>query len=78
MHQALLRTVIGKKGLLSATPVTAPLGQVLRLIEGGVDTVAFTLIGLVPTCADEARAAQKRLDKTLKDSEEAYPVPGRM
>lgn len=54
------------------------MGAVLRLIEGGVDTIAFTLIGLVPTCADEAQAAQMRLDKTLKDSEAAYPVPGGM
>lgn len=60
------------------TPVSAPMGAVLRLIEGGVDTIAFTLIGLVPTCADEAQAAQMRLDKTLKDSEAAYPVPGGM
>ena len=43
-----------------------------------MDTIAFTLIGLVPTCSDEAQAAQMRLDKTLKDSEEAYPVPGGM
>lgn len=72
VHQALLMTVIGQNGLLSSTPFTAPIAQVLRSIEGGVDTLAFSLIELVPSCADDAKMDKEKLDKTLQDAIDTY------
>lgn len=37
IHQQLLGTVIGQHGLLEQTPLTAPVGAVLRVLEGVVD-----------------------------------------
>ncbi|KAJ4234648.1 hypothetical protein NW759_001639 [Fusarium solani] len=72
VHQNLLETIIGKKGLLSSTPFTAPIAAVLRVLENVVDKVAFTIIGTVPTCADGAKKDLEALDKTLGKTIEIY------
>ena len=68
----LLATVIGKHGLLEQTPFTQPLAQVLRVLEGGVDTLAFSVIDDVPTCADESTQQKNNLDQSLQDAVETY------
>jgi hypothetical protein len=72
VHIALLDTIIGKGSLLAGTPFTAPIAAVLRAIEGVVDDLAFTLIGFVPTCADEAEKEKMKLDEKLDESIEVY------
>ena len=72
VHQRLLATVIGKSGILRQTPFTAPLAQVLSVLEGGVDTLAFGIIGEVPTCASETTDQKEALDQTLQDAVNAY------
>lgn len=72
VHQNLLETIIGKKGLLSSTPFTAPIAAVLRVLEGVVDKVAFTIIGTVPTCEESAKKDLDALDKTLGETIDAY------
>ncbi|KAI8721737.1 hypothetical protein NCS52_00316000 [Fusarium sp. LHS14.1] len=72
VHQNLLETIIGKKGLLSSTPFTAPIAAVLRVLEGVVDKVAFTIIGTVPTCEESAKKDLEALDKTLGETIDTY------
>jgi len=72
VHQALLRTIIGKHGLLADTPFTAPVAAGLRGIEGIVDTLAFGIIGAVPSCHAQATKAKMQLDKTLKSAVATY------
>ncbi|OJJ02054.1 hypothetical protein ASPVEDRAFT_887658 [Aspergillus versicolor CBS 583.65] len=72
VHQALLNTVIGKHGLLSLTPFTQPIGQVLRVLEGGVDALAFGIIDSVPTCGQEATKNKNSLDMTLTEAQDTY------
>ncbi|BCS29734.1 uncharacterized protein APUU_80037A [Aspergillus puulaauensis] len=72
VHQELLKTVIGKHGLLSLTPFTQPVAQVLRVLEGGVDTLAFGIIDSVPTCAQEATQNKNSLDMTLEEAQNTY------
>ncbi|KAJ5100013.1 hypothetical protein N7532_007014 [Penicillium argentinense] len=42
VHQELLKTVIGKHGLLSLTHFTQLVAAVICTLEGGVDTIAFS------------------------------------
>ncbi|KAJ5144439.1 hypothetical protein N7526_001947 [Penicillium atrosanguineum] len=72
VHQQLLQTVIGKHGLLSLTPFTQPISQVLRTLEGGVDTIAFGIIDTVPSCAQDATQNKNSLDSTLTDAVNEY------
>lgn len=65
-------TVIGKHGLLSLTPFTQPVASVLRTLEGGVDTIAFSIIDDVPTCAQDATQNKNSLDSTLNDAINTY------
>jgi hypothetical protein len=72
VHQNLLKTIIGKKGLLSGTPFTAPIAAGLRGIEGVVDKLAFGIIDLVPTCADGAKEDADALKGTIGDAIKEY------
>ena len=72
VHQALLATVIGKHGILASTPFTQPIAQVLQVIEGGVDTLAFDIIDLVPTCAAETTDNKNAVDQSLIDAVNTY------
>lgn len=72
IHQNLLNIIIGTKGLLAATPFTAPIGAVLQVIEGGVDRLANFIIGLVPGCADQTKKDLAALDGTLDESIRVY------
>ncbi|KAJ5239548.1 hypothetical protein N7468_004167 [Penicillium chermesinum] len=69
VHQQLLQTVIGKHGLLSLTPFTQPIAQILRTLEAGVDTIAFETIDSVPTCAQDATQNKDSLDKAEEGQE---------
>ncbi|CAM1502460.1 Fc.00g044440.m01.CDS01 [Cosmosporella sp. VM-42] len=68
VYQDLLNTIIGKSGFISATPFTAPIGAVLRVLEGGVDKLAFGIIGTVPTCKDKATEDKNALDGALDEA----------
>ncbi|PMB69019.1 hypothetical protein BM221_005605 [Beauveria bassiana] len=72
VHIALLSTVIGKSGLLSYTPLTAPIGAVLRTLEGVVDTLAFGIIALIPFCADDTQQRIDSLDQKFQEAKAAY------
>jgi hypothetical protein len=72
IHQELLKTVIGKHGLLSLTPFTKPIAAVLQTLEGGVDELAFGIIDSVPTCAQDATQNKNSLDSTLRDARDKY------
>lgn len=72
VHQALLATVIGQHGLLASTPFTQPIAQVLRVLEGGVDTIAFDIIDLVPTCASDATDNKNAVDESLEEAVNTY------
>ncbi|KAJ4319935.1 hypothetical protein N0V84_006118 [Fusarium piperis] len=72
VHQNLLETIIGKHGLLSSTPFTAPIAAILRVLENVVDKVALIIISKVPTCADGAKEDLKDLDNTLGRTIEIY------
>ncbi|RFU78258.1 hypothetical protein TARUN_3973 [Trichoderma arundinaceum] len=74
VHQDLLKTLIGQKGVLSATPLTAPIAAVLRILEAGVDKLANGVIGLIPTCAAKAGDELKQLDGTLDEAVKAFSV----
>ncbi|KAM0254391.1 hypothetical protein ACHAQJ_006860 [Trichoderma viride] len=74
VHQDLLKTLIGQKGLLSATPLTEPIGAVLRILETGVDKLAAGAIALVPTCAAKAGDELKQLDGTLDEAVNAFAI----
>ncbi|KAM0671145.1 hypothetical protein ACQRIU_001540 [Beauveria bassiana] len=72
VHIVLLSTVIGKRGLLSSTPFTAPIGAVLRELEGAVDTLAFGIIALIPFCADDTQQRIDSLDQKFQEAKAAY------
>ncbi|KAM3535570.1 hypothetical protein MY4038_001255 [Beauveria bassiana] len=72
VHIALLSTVIGKSGLLSYKPLTAPIGAVLRTLEGVVDTLAFGIIALIPFCADDTQQRIDSLDQKFQEAKAAY------
>ncbi|KAI1080815.1 hypothetical protein F5B20DRAFT_580054 [Whalleya microplaca] len=72
VHQQLLDTIIGKHSILAATPFTAPIAAVLRTIEAGVDTLAFGIIDLVPTCAPAATKCKNDLDSSLDKATVVY------
>lgn len=67
-----MSTVISKHGLLSQTQFTQPIAAALKQLESGVDTLAFGIIDLVPTCAEGATEDKNKLDDTLQDAETAY------
>jgi hypothetical protein len=72
VHIALLSTVIGKRGLLSYTSLTAPIGAVLRTLEGVVDSLAFGIIALIPFCADDTQTKIDSLDQKFQEAKDAY------
>lgn len=72
VHQELLKTVIGKHGLLSLTPFTQPIAAVLRTLEGVVDGLAYGIIDAVPNCAQDATNNKNSLDSTLTEAQDKY------
>nr|POE62934.1 hypothetical protein CFP56_03837 [Quercus suber] len=64
VHQALLKIVIGKSGLLESI-FLGPVAAVLRSLEGVVDTLAFGIIDAVPVCEAKATKDKESLDNTL-------------
>jgi hypothetical protein len=64
--------MIGKHGLLSLTPYTQPIAQLLRSLEGSVDALAFGIIDVIPTCAQDATNNKNSLDQTLATAIDIY------
>ncbi|KAM0273270.1 hypothetical protein ACHAQH_008339 [Verticillium albo-atrum] len=65
IHQNLLNTIIGRSGFLARTPFGAPIAAILRVLEGGVDRLALSIIGFVPACAEGAMQDKMALDQTF-------------
>ncbi|KAI1389853.1 uncharacterized protein F4822DRAFT_428194 [Hypoxylon trugodes] len=53
-------------------PIGVAIAGALRAIETGVDALAFSLIGLIPTRQSCLKQQQASIDKTLKDAINAY------
>lgn len=51
-----------------------PIGAILRFLQTYVDRLSNSVIGLVPTCADESKEELKGLDKNFNETKEAYPI----
>ena len=64
--------MIGKRGILSGSPYTQTIAQALRTLEGGVDTLAFGIINMVPFCAAQAQTDANSLGKTLGEAIQTY------
>jgi len=75
VHQVLLRVVIGKSGVLQSLG-GGPIAAVLRVLEGVVDTIAFSLIDAVPTCSAGLSDDRKSLKVTIQQAECAYTPAG--
>jgi len=73
VHQELLNILIGKAGILNDLPLVGPpVAQVLRALEGVVDTIAFNLIGLVPDVSGPFTDQKNSLDVTIGKAITAY------
>ncbi|KAI0668390.1 hypothetical protein C8Q78DRAFT_255517 [Trametes maxima] len=72
VHQALLNVVIGKHSLAAQFFLTAPIAEVLRDLEGVVDTFAFLLIDLIPTQQGPAQIQINSLSATLTETVNVY------
>ncbi|KAL9114589.1 MAG: hypothetical protein Q9227_001267 [Pyrenula ochraceoflavens] len=65
VHQQLHSLVIDAYALLSTTPVSKPLGEVLKSVEELHDAFSYGLINLVPVCGKAATNDKDTLDQTL-------------
>jgi hypothetical protein len=73
VHQVLLNILIGKAGLFNTVPVIgSPVAAVLRQLEAVVDTVAFQLIDLVESRANDLMSEADSLSKTIGTAIGAY------
>ncbi|EDR07239.1 uncharacterized protein LACBIDRAFT_294545 [Laccaria bicolor S238N-H82] len=52
--------------------LTAPIVAVLRTLEGAIDSLAFALIGLIPTKSNEVSDAQFTLSTSVTDTISIY------
>ncbi|KAH7041604.1 UVI-1 protein [Microdochium trichocladiopsis] len=73
VHQALLNILIGKAGLFNTIPfVGQPIAAVLRQVEGVVDTIAFSLIDLVESRAQDLQREANSLGMTITTAIDSY------
>ncbi|KAI0478676.1 hypothetical protein GGR56DRAFT_672683 [Xylariaceae sp. FL0804] len=72
VHQQLLSTVIGKQSLFARYYYSAPMASILRSLEGGVDTLAYGIVDVVPTCARGAQSDKSKLDAALDQAIAKY------
>ncbi|KAI1854184.1 hypothetical protein JX265_000588 [Neoarthrinium moseri] len=72
VHQQSLSTLIGKQGIISMTPYSVTISAALRSSESVIDSLAYAIIGLVPTYADKAKTEKSSLEATLAQSISAY------
>ncbi|TFK49330.1 hypothetical protein OE88DRAFT_1736963 [Heliocybe sulcata] len=72
VHQMLLKTIIGKHGVLAQFGFATPVRLALVAIEKGVDTFAFALIDLIPSQKGKAQKEVGSLDVTLQSSIKTY------
>ncbi|KAL7951989.1 hypothetical protein V8C42DRAFT_339883 [Trichoderma barbatum] len=73
-QEDLLQGLISQKSFLSSIPLSMPLGAVLRFLNVGIGKLSVSIIGLVPSCAEESKKEFKALNETLKETLKAYPV----
>lgn len=71
-HDQLLRTLIGKHGVVSLTPFTAPIGALIRSDESVADTFGFQLLDNVPTCQQEVQDRMNSLDQIFTTAQNTY------
>ncbi|KAH8177888.1 hypothetical protein LIA77_02970 [Sarocladium implicatum] len=71
-HEDLLDTLVEKKDLSAGTPYPAPLSGVLSSVEAVIDQLAVALIALLPSCKEDATAAQKTLATKFGNAIKAY------
>ncbi|KAI1741811.1 hypothetical protein F4680DRAFT_415177 [Xylaria scruposa] len=73
VHQELLNIIIGKAGVLTLFPfVGPPIAAALRGVEGIVDTITITLIGLLQDHVDDLTAEANSLTDTLDLAIQTY------
>ncbi|KAI0359056.1 hypothetical protein OH77DRAFT_1420593 [Trametes cingulata] len=70
VHQDLLNTITGKRGLLSR--FAPPIACALRSLELSVDAFVFAIIGLIPTRHDQALNLKASLDQALQNAIHVY------
>ncbi|KAF7372727.1 hypothetical protein MSAN_00478000 [Mycena sanguinolenta] len=68
VKQAFFATVIGKHSIFAQFQVTAPIAAVLRSLEAGIDSFAFTLINVVP---EQAFRGTERLLGSISSDQSA-------
>ncbi|KAJ4861476.1 hydrophobic surface binding protein A domain-containing protein [Trichoderma breve] len=73
-QQDLLQALVSQKGLLGPIPLSMPIGAILRFLETYVDRLSNSVIGLVPTCADESKKELEGLDKNFNETLDTYPI----
>ncbi|KAL7928371.1 hypothetical protein V8C35DRAFT_326012 [Trichoderma chlorosporum] len=72
--QKLLQALVDQKGILSDAPLSMVLAPALHFLKTGIDKLASQIIGIVPTCADEAKKDLKEFDAMSKIVYAAYPI----
>ncbi|OQE23151.1 hypothetical protein PENSTE_c009G07844 [Penicillium steckii] len=70
--QDLMNTLIGKHGLLSQTPFTAPVAALLRTDEGVTDALVFNVKGLAPKCEEQIKAPADKLQDAYSKALKTY------
>ncbi|KDN60717.1 putative conserved hypothetical protein [Colletotrichum sublineola] len=73
VHQALLNILIGKAGLFNTIPLIGqPVAAVLRQVEAIVDTIAFGIIDLVESQAEDLMSQANSLGSSLEVCIQSY------
>ncbi|KKO98183.1 hypothetical protein THAR02_09706 [Trichoderma harzianum] len=73
-QQGLLQALVSQKGLLGPIPLSMPIAAILRFLETYVNRLSNSVIGLVPTCADESKKALEGLNKNFNETLDTYPI----
>jgi len=71
-HQALLMILVGKRNLLDTLGVASPIAQSIESVRSGLDTIAISLAGMVPVCANQISAQTTSLDTEMATAISAY------
>ncbi|KAJ7101765.1 hypothetical protein C8R44DRAFT_747208 [Mycena epipterygia] len=72
VHQALLATVFGKHSIAAQFGLTAPIAEVLQLLEAAIDSLAYALILFIPCAKDTVVMGQTQLDASVQTSITLY------
>ncbi|KAI9896707.1 hypothetical protein N3K66_008879 [Trichothecium roseum] len=72
IEMRLLEAVIDKRTLIAKTSFLEPVRDFLGQFQGAVDTLASSIIRVLPTCQDGAKSDYEKLQKTLAEAVKAY------